>query len=144
MPEFGGATLAEELLRPTRVYARDCLALAGAVEVHAFAHITGGGLAGNLVRVLPAHLDAEVDRATWQPQAVFDLVARTAGVSQEQMELTFNLGVGMVAVVAAPVAGAALELLGARGVPAWELGRVVAGTGRVRMAGAYPGPAADW
>ena len=66
--------LGEELLEPTRIYARDCLALTAATEVHAYAHVTGGGLAGNLARVLPPGLDAVVDRATWTPPPVFGLV----------------------------------------------------------------------
>ena len=74
-PELG-RTLGEELLEPTRIYAQDCLALAAATEVHAFAHVTGGGLAGNLARVLPPTVDAVVDRATWTPPPIFDLVAR--------------------------------------------------------------------
>ncbi len=67
-----GRTVGEELLEPTRIYAQDCLALAAAVDVHAFSHVTGGGLAANLARVLPPALAADVDRSTWRPQPVFD------------------------------------------------------------------------
>ena len=102
VPELG-RTLGEELLEPTRIYALDCLALArdAAAEVHAFAHVTGGGLAANLARVLPAGWRRVVDRATWTPGA--DLRpgrARSAAWPQAELERTLNLGVGMVAVVA--------------------------------------------
>ena len=151
-PEFDGRTLGEELLTPTRVYARDCLALAAQCGAHAFAHITGGGLAGNLARVLPEQVQAQVDRSTWSPAPVFDLVARTGGVPRAEMELTFNLGVGMIAVLPAGSAEDALALLSERGVPAWIAGEVrernpaaAAGGGEaVRMTGDYRGPAAAW
>jgi len=147
-PELG-RTLGAELLTPTRIYARDCLALiadtgagagAGAGSgVHAFAHITGGGIAGNLARVLPPQLDAVVDRATWTPQPIFALVARHGGVAPAEMERTFNLGVGMVAVLAAAGADRALRLLRERGVPAWVLGEVTAGSGAAVLTGTHPG-----
>ncbi len=87
-------------------------------------HITGGGLAANLARVLPAHLAADVDRSTWSPQPVFGLIGRLGGVARGELEQTFNLGVGMVAVVPADGAGAALDLLAARGVDSWVCGAV--------------------
>jgi len=133
---FGNATLGDELLVPTRIYARDCLALAAECEVHAFAHVTGGGLAGNLARVLPGTADAVVDRATWTPQPIFERIARAGAVAQADMERTFNLGVGMVAVVAD--ADAALDVLRARGVSAWRLGEVRPGVGSVTVVGAHP------
>lgn len=129
--------LGEELLTPTRVYARDCLALAAEADVHAFAHVTGGGLAGNLVRVLPPTLDAVVDRATWTPQPVFGLIAAHGRIEREEMERTFNMGVGMVALVAPDHADRALALLADRGVPAWVAGTVVSGSGQVRLVGDY-------
>ena len=142
-----GRTLGDELLTPTRIYALDCLALADQCGAHAFAHITGGGLAGNLARVLPPGVRATVDRATWAPPPIFDLIARTGEVARAELELTFNLGVGMVAVVAAPRAADALALLAARGVPAWELGVIQAaamGTTSVALTSDYAGPAAEW
>jgi phosphoribosylformylglycinamidine cyclo-ligase len=145
-PELlGGRSLGDELLVPTRIYALDCLALAQQCGAHAFAHITGGGLAGNLVRVLPDGLAAVVDRATWEPPAIFELVRATGAVPRAELELTFNLGVGMVAVVPAERAADALALLAQRGVPAWELGRVQAAREReVTLAGQYAGRAATW
>jgi len=132
---LGGRTLADELLEPTRIYARDCLALASECGAHAFAHVTGGGLAANLRRVLPATLDAIVDRSTWAPLPIFDLIADLGGVPAPEMERTFNLGVGMVAVVPPEQAADALSLAETRGLCAWRVGRTELGTGSVRMIG---------
>ncbi len=137
LPELGAVTLGEVLLTPTRVYARDCLALAAAVEVHAFAHVTGGGLAANVARVLPAGLDAVLDRGTWAPPAIFGLVESRGRVDRAEMERTFNQGVGMVAVLPAAVADRAIAVLAGRGVPAWVLGEVVPGEGTARLVGAH-------
>ncbi|UFU02632.1 phosphoribosylformylglycinamidine cyclo-ligase [Ruania suaedae] len=125
VPELG-RTLGAELLEPTRVYAADCLALARAerVGVHAFTHVTGGGLAANLARVLPAGLVADVDRSSWVVPPVFDLVRRLGSVPWSDLQNTLNLGIGMVAVVPAEGVDAAIALCADRNVPAWVLGRV--------------------
>ena len=130
-------TLGQELLTPTRIYAKDCLDLITETDVRALAHITGGGIPGNLVRVLPEHVDAVVDRATWQPQPIFDLVQRKGRVEQAEMESTFNMGVGMMAIVAADDAERALAFLRGRGIDAWVAGEVVDGTGQVHMLGSH-------
>lgn len=157
-PELlGGRSLGEELLVPTRIYALDCLALAAAGAAHAFAHVTGGGLAGNLARVLPAGVMAVVDRSTWSPQPVYELIQATGAVSRGELERTFNLGVGMVAIARAERAGDALALLGERGVPAWVAGEVRAdgaaappseavsdGGGTVLLMSEYAGNAGTW
>jgi phosphoribosylformylglycinamidine cyclo-ligase len=135
VPELG-RTLGEELLEPTRIYARDCLALAAATEVHAYAHVTGGGLAGNLARVLPGTVDAVLDRATWRPPPIFDLVARLGPVSRPELERTLNIGVGMIAVL--PDGPAAVRLLTERGVPAWVAGEIVPGSGEAGLVGEHP------
>ncbi|GLW25422.1 phosphoribosylformylglycinamidine cyclo-ligase [Microbispora triticiradicis] len=132
LPELG-RTLGEELLTPTRVYSLDCLALIRETEVHALAHITGGGLAANLARSLPATADAVLDRSSWTPPAIFEVLAGHGGVPQEEMDRTFNLGVGMCAIVPAAEADRALALLTGRGLPAWVLGEIVAGEGRARF-----------
>ena len=119
-----GRPLGEVLLTPTRIYAQDCLALAAAGHAHAFAHVTGGGLTANLQRVLPAGLAPVIDRATWTPDPVFDLIAGRGQVAPDEMERTFNLGVGMVAVVAVDAVEPALALLAQRGVDAWVLGEL--------------------
>ena len=132
---LGGRTLADELLEPTRIYAQDCLVLASECGAHAFAHVTGGGLAANLRRVLPPTLDAIVDRSTWAPLPIFDLIADLGGVPAPEMERTFNLGVGMVAVVPPEQAADALSLAETRGLCAWRVGYTELGTGSVRMIG---------
>jgi phosphoribosylformylglycinamidine cyclo-ligase len=137
-PELG-RPLGEELLTPTRIYARDCLALAEGCDVRAFAHVTGGGLASNLARVLPGHADAVLDRAAWRPPPVFGLLAERGGITGEEMERVFNMGVGMAAVVGAHDAGAALDLLASRHVPAWLAGEITAGAGEARLFGRHPG-----
>jgi phosphoribosylformylglycinamidine cyclo-ligase len=130
--------LGDELLEPTRIYARDCLALAASYDVHAFAHITGGGLAANLARVLPPASDALLDRGSWRPAPVFGLLATSGDVPAEEMERVFNMGVGMVAVAAAADADRALRLLTERNVPAWVIGEITAGSGNVRLTGQHP------
>jgi phosphoribosylformylglycinamidine cyclo-ligase len=117
-----GVPLGEVLLTPTRIYAKDCLSLVAAVEVHAFSHVTGGGLTANLQRVLPAGVEARIDRTTWTPAPIFDLIAERGKVAPDEMERTFNLGVGMVAVVPAAEGELALAHLRERGVPAWVCG----------------------
>ncbi|MGH3432062.1 MAG: phosphoribosylformylglycinamidine cyclo-ligase, partial [Thermocrispum sp.] len=121
--EFG-RTLGDELLEPTRVYAKDCLALAAEAHIRTFAHVTGGGLAANLARVMPRGLCAMLERSTWTPQPVFGLIAQRGKVEVAEMEQTFNMGVGMVAVVAPDDVERALAVLTARHVPSWILGQV--------------------
>jgi phosphoribosylformylglycinamidine cyclo-ligase len=133
-----GRTLGEELLEPTRIYAQPCLTLARTTETHAMAHVTGGGLAANLARILPETVSAVVDRASWQPGPIFDLVRDVGGVSTPDLEQTLNMGVGMVAVVVPDSTDAALGLLADAGVPSWTCGEVtdVAGGG-VTLSGTY-------
>src|SRR5687768_8963548 len=139
--EFGH-TLGEELLAPTRIYARDCLALTAETGVRMFAHITGGGLARNLERVLPDGVEAVLDRGSWTPAPVFKLIASRGRVERVEMEKTFNMGVGMVAVLPSDEVDRALAVLTARHVPAWVLGEVRRGndkTGRrVQLVGDHP------
>jgi phosphoribosylformylglycinamidine cyclo-ligase len=130
--------LGEELLIPTRIYAKDCLALIDETDVHGFAHITGGGLAANLARVLPHNVSATIDRTSWTPAPVFSLVQGRGRVEQAEMERTFNMGVGMVALVPAADVDRALALLMARHVPAWVAGEVTAGSGEVVLTGQHP------
>jgi phosphoribosylformylglycinamidine cyclo-ligase len=119
-----GRTLGEELLEPTRIYARDCLALAAETQVRTFCHITGGGLAGNLERVMPHGLVAELDRRTWTPAPVFGMIAQRGRIERAEMEKTFNMGVGMVAVVAREDTDRALAVLTARHLNCWTLGTI--------------------
>ena len=125
-----GRTLGDELLAPTRIYARDCLALIGAAEVHAMSHITGGGLASNLARVIPGSCQVQIDRTTWQPAPIFELIRKLGEISQPDMEATFNMGVGMVAVLPPNSVDEAVRLLAERGLRAWVCGSVLsAGAG---------------
>ena len=124
--EFG-RTLGEELLEPTRLYTRLCLDLVerfGVGGIHAYSHVTGGGLAANLSRVLPVGAIATVDRSTWTVPAVFDWVRRGGDVTWVGMEDSLNLGVGMVAVVSASVASEVQSAINEAGVVAWVLGSV--------------------
>ena len=137
-----GRTLGEELLEPTRIYAKDCLALTSECAVSTFCHVTGGGLAGNLERVIPEGLTAEVSRSTWTPGQIFKTISSVGKVALEEMEKTFNMGVGMIAVVAPEDRERALAMMAARHVEAWELGTVRAaqdGEPRVVMTGEHPG-----
>ena len=160
VPEFG-RTLGQELLEPTRLYTRVCLAMletlsspAAPGPVHALSHITGGGLAANVARVLPAGLIADVDRASWTVPPVFSTVRELGSVPWEDLEGTLNLGVGMVVVVDPGVVDAVLRVAEGSDIPAWVLGevheartyeardRVVSGTkgvdgGAVDIHGAY-------
>lgn len=130
-------TLGEELLTPTKIYAKDCLKLIAEAEVRALSHITGGGIPGNLVRVLPEHVDAVVNRSTWKPQPIFDLIQSKGRIDDQDMESTFNMGVGMFAIVSAEDADRALATLTGRGVEAWQAGEIIEGTGNVQMVGQH-------
>ena len=121
--------LGEALLEPTAIYTLPCLALADAGLVNALCHVTGGGLPGNLPRVLPDDLGADVDTASWQPGPLFDLLQRLGSVAPEEMFRVFNMGVGMVAVVSPTDVDAAISLLGEHDVEAWPMGIVSAGVG---------------
>jgi phosphoribosylformylglycinamidine cyclo-ligase len=141
-PAWDGArqSLADELLRPSVIYAPAVAALLDAVEVGALAHVTGGGLPGNLARVLPASCDFMVRRGTWEVPRIFDEVQRVGRVADDEMARTFNLGIGMVAVVAPDDVFGAHDALRAAGVASVEIGEVVPGEGQVRLVG---GPAAE-
>ena len=140
VPELS-QTLGDELLTPTRIYARDCLALIDAVEVHAMSHVTGGGLASNLARVIPGSCHVQVDRTTWRPRPIFGLIERLGEISQRDLEATFNMGVGMVAVVSPDSVDEAIRLLGVRGLSCWVCGSVLpaspGGAGFVSLLGDY-------
>src|SRR5664280_3460652 len=125
VPEFG-RTLGEELLEPTRVYARDLLALirTTGIDIHALSHVTGGGLAANLARVLPQDAFAQVDRSTWTPPAVFEVVREVGHVPLADLERTLSMGIGFVAVLPAAHSDLAIEILKVQGISAWLLGQV--------------------
>jgi phosphoribosylformylglycinamidine cyclo-ligase len=142
-----GRTLGEELLEPTRIYAKACLDLARNTSTHAMSHVTGGGLAANLARVMPDSKVALVDRGSWTPQPIFDLVARVGSVAQADLERTLNCGVGMVAITGGADADRAVALLQGHGLDAWVCGEIreafapgdVAPGGSVTLHGRHPG-----
>jgi phosphoribosylformylglycinamidine cyclo-ligase len=123
--------LGEELLTPTRIYAKACLALAATGVVRAFAHITGGGLAANLARSLPRTVDAVLRRDSWTPPAIFSVLR--SHISPAEMDKTFNMGIGMAAIVAPDAADGAVRLLGDRSVPSWIIGEITPGTGTTQI-----------
>ena len=134
-PAFPGAhhSLADELLEPSVIYAPGIVALKDAVDVKGVAHITGGGLPGNVARILPAGVDAVVSRGTWEAPRIFGEIQRLGGVSDVEMAKVFNLGIGMIVVVAAADAFRSLDLLRDRGFRAVRVGEVVEGEGAVRV-----------
>lgn len=126
---FGGRTLGEVLLEPTRIYVRALLSLRARVPVHAAAHVTGGGLPENLPRVLPAGTRARIDPGSWPRPEIFDWLQRAGEVSTAEMRRTFNMGVGMCVVVPQEAVRAALEALAAAGETAWRIGAIEADPG---------------
>jgi len=126
-------SLAEELLRPSAIYAPAMLKLASEVSVHAFAHVTGGGIPGNLARVLPERCDAVVRRGDWEEPRIFAEIQRAGSVPKAEMEYVFNLGLGMLAVVPRDAALHAVDVIRAEKHDAWLVGEIVDGHGRVRI-----------
>ncbi|CAN5152107.1 phosphoribosylformylglycinamidine cyclo-ligase [soil metagenome] len=142
----------ETLLEPTRLYTGPLLRLLPLGGIHALSHVTGGGIAANLARVLPRGAWVELERSSWSPPPVFRVLSEWAGATLESAEGTWNLGVGMIAVVAPQSVESVIERLTADGIPAWEAGRVSVGArdlagfaqgakgvdgGAVRLVGAY-------
>ena len=141
VPELG-CRLGETLLTPTKLYAKPVLDLIARAEVHALSHVTGGGLAANLARVLPDDVHVTVDRGTWELPPIFGLVQQVGRLAQPDLEEALNIGVGMVALVPADVADAALRILREHQVDAWVAGEVSAtepgsGSGTVGLVGSH-------
>ncbi|MFZ0530858.1 MAG: phosphoribosylformylglycinamidine cyclo-ligase [Propionicimonas sp.] len=136
-----GRSLGEELLTPTRVYASDLLGIIRATEVHSISHITGGGLANNLVRVVPEGIGIDLDRASWKPSAIFSLVQQVGAVSQPDIEATLNMGVGMALVLPEASVAVAQALAAEAGIDSWVMGSAIAepdGPARVTLHGRHP------
>lgn len=130
LPEVG-RSLGAELLEPTRIYSRLCLSLcADFPGLRGFAHVTGGGLAANLARVIPHELAATVARGSWTVPPIFDVIRLAGGVEWADLEATLNLGVGMVAIVDPQEADALMRACSTAEVPAWAVGEVLADDGR--------------
>ncbi len=127
LDELGGQSLGDTLLAPTRIYVKPMLQLFEQVQVKGVAHITGGGFYENIPRVLPDNCRAHVDLRAYTPQPIFSLMAKKGGISRTEMYSTFNMGVGMVAVVPSQEADKALKVLQENGQPAFLLGDIRAG-----------------
>ncbi|HEX2117266.1 MAG TPA: phosphoribosylformylglycinamidine cyclo-ligase [Alphaproteobacteria bacterium] len=125
-PFAAGATLAEALLTPTRIYVRSGLALARAGLAKAMAHITGGGLIENVPRVIPDTMTVEIDAQSWKPPPVFAWLAKQGGITSAEMSRVFNCGIGLVVVVDRAAADRATKILGGAGETVFRIGRVVA------------------
>ncbi|MHB8256906.1 MAG: phosphoribosylformylglycinamidine cyclo-ligase [Acidiferrobacterales bacterium] len=130
---FADGSLADALLAPTRIYVKPLLRLIGSLPVHALAHITGGGLPGNVPRVLPAGTRAVIDSRTWRRPAIFDWLQEGGNVANEEMYRAFNCGVGMVAVVSASDAREAVRILDDGGEKAFVIGHVEAHSGESEL-----------
>ena len=123
--DFDGRPFAEALIAPTRIYVKPILGLLEAQPVHGLAHITGGGLVGNVPRVLPPTLQAVLHRDAWTLPPLFQWLQREGRVSDEEMHRVFNCGIGMVVIVPAGSADAVVAALAAAGETAWRIGEVV-------------------
>ena len=152
LPELG--LVGEALLEPTRLYTAPLLRVLPLGGVHALSHVTGGGIAANLARVLPVGSWVEIERSTWSPPPVFRVLSDIAGTTLESAEGTWNLGIGMIAVVAQDAAAAVIAQLATDGIPAWQIGHITVGArdltgfdygskgvngGAVRLTGSYVG-----
>jgi len=129
-----GVSLADRLMAPTRIYVKPLLPLMRHVQIHAMAHITGGGLSENLPRVLPKGTRASINLDSWRPPIIFDWLQRNGGVASDEMLRTFNCGIGMVLCVDATDADRTRELLAERGEQSWILGHVEASSGEPKVA----------
>nr|WP_274636761.1 phosphoribosylformylglycinamidine cyclo-ligase [Microbacterium bovistercoris] len=155
-----GTTWGEALLEPTRLYTSPLLALIDQFGdgIHALSHVTGGGIAANLARVLPQGTWVELDRATWSPAPVFRVLAELGDIALQATEETWNLGIGFLAVVDAATAADAASALSAEGIATWQVGVVADGArpagqfsqgakgvdgGAVRLVGSYADDAED-
>ncbi len=125
----GDTTLGDALLAPTRIYVKSIHQLLEQVDVHAMSHITGGGLLENLPRVMPENTRAQIDASSWQMPEVFKWLQQQGNIEQQEMYRTFNCGIGMVLVVSAEDADAAIESLEQAGERAFRLGEITSSTG---------------
>ena len=129
VPSCGGQTLADLLLEPTRIYAKDVLALLERVAVKSFGHITGGGLPGNMPRNLPDGTRAVLEEKRWERPPIFDLIEREGNVPRDEMYRTFNMGLGLTIVVAPGDEAVVHEVLRGRGLEGWTVGAIERGAG---------------
>jgi phosphoribosylformylglycinamidine cyclo-ligase len=131
--DIGGVLLADALLMPTTIYVKPILQLLQQQSVHGMAHITGGGLKENIIRVVPDALGIALDTSTWPRTALFDWLQREGKVDKEEMWRTFNCGIGYTVIVGRDAAASTLDALAALGLPAWQIGEVVAASADERV-----------
>lgn len=131
--ELEGKPLADHLLAPTKIYVKSVLKLIEEHDIHAIAHLTGGGFWENIPRVLPEGTQAVIDESSWQWPAVFNWLQQTGNVSRHEMYRTFNCGVGMIIALPAVEADAAIALMNANGEKAWKIGTIAASTSEERV-----------
>jgi len=133
--ELDGAALGDVLLEPTRIYVRPVVELLRQYKVkkvvHAMAHITGGGLVGNIPRVLPGNCNASITKSSWPVPAIFRFLQKKGPIDEEEMYRVFNMGVGFVLIVAEDFANSIARKLGRLGETVYRIGRITAGTGKV-------------
>ncbi|MDH7499405.1 MAG: phosphoribosylformylglycinamidine cyclo-ligase [candidate division NC10 bacterium] len=135
LPELG-ISLGKELLRPTRIYVQSVLALKERFTLKGLAHITGGGLPGNLPRILPEGCQAAIRLGSWRVPAIFSFLQKAGGVPEEEMFRVFNMGIGMALIVPAREAEGILSAARSLGEEPWIIGEIVAGEKRVRFVSA--------
>ncbi|WP_336195462.1 phosphoribosylformylglycinamidine cyclo-ligase [Hafnia paralvei] len=131
--ELEGKPLADHLLAPTKIYVKSVLKLIEEHDIHAIAHLTGGGFWENIPRVLPEGTQAVIDESSWQWPAVFNWLQQTGNVSRHEMYRTFNCGVGMIIALPAVEADAAIALMNANSEKAWKIGTIAASTSEERV-----------
>ena len=122
-----GRTVAEAVLEPSVIYSPAISRLVTAVPVSGLVHVTGGGIAGNLVRIMPKHLSAQIDLGSWTPPAVFSAIQRVGEIARDEMFRTFNMGIGFLVVTSEPTA--VIEFMTAHGHHSWDAGRIRSGDG---------------
>jgi phosphoribosylformylglycinamidine cyclo-ligase len=133
LPEIG-ARLGDELLKPTRIYVKAFESLKDAIQIKGMAHITGGGIPGNLPRILPKYMRAVLQIGSWPVPPVFSLIRKLGNVPEDEMKKTFNMGIGYVVIVSTRAAGKAVSLLNQSGYPAFIIGQIERGRKGVRFA----------
>ena len=131
--DLGGVRLADALMAPTSIYVKPILQFLAEREVHGMAHITGGGLTENIIRVVPDALGIALDSTAWKPPAVFDWLQREGNVAQVEMWRTFNCGIGYTLIVPREAANATIAALAELGLPAWTIGEVEPARGDERV-----------
>jgi len=131
--DIGGVALADALMAPTTIYVKPILQLLADQPVKGMAHITGGGLKENIIRVVPDALGISLDTASWKLPPLFDWLQREGAVAQEEMWRTFNCGIGYTVIVAQDAVASTLAALEKLGLPAWQIGEIIASPGDDRV-----------